>query len=99
MFGFKKKEKFPNIDWYCDSCNDYLNSQSGFYDGCGNWTCTNCGHINPIAEDEINWEDDFGNDESYHLNDYDDILSEPGCAACGNPAYPNCKPSCSMFDD
>jgi len=21
------------------------------------------------------------------------------CVACGNPAYPNCKLSCSMFDD
>lgn len=50
MFGFIKKEEFPNIDWYCDNCNDYLNSQSGFYDGCGNWTCTNCGHINPLLK-------------------------------------------------
>lgn len=93
MFSFKKKEKFPNIDWYCDNCNDNLNSQSGFYDGCDNWTCTNCGHINPIAEDEIIWDDDTGND------DFDDILSNPGCAACGNPAYPQCKISCPMFDD
>jgi predicted amidophosphoribosyltransferase len=23
----------------------------------------------------------------------------PGCAACGNPAYPKCKSSCPMFDD
>lgn len=22
-----------------------------------------------------------------------------GCVACGNPAYPNCKLSCSIFDD
>lgn len=28
----------------------------------------------------------------------DDDLPE-GCAACGNPAYPNCQSSCSMFDD
>ena len=21
------------------------------------------------------------------------------CVACGNPAYPRCKSSCSMFDD
>lgn len=93
MFSFKKKEKFQNIDWYCDNCKDYLNSQSGFYDDCGNWTCTNCGHINPIAEDEIIWDDDTGNE------DFDDILSNPGCAACGNPAYPDCKTSCPMFDE
>ena len=29
----------------------------------------------------------------------DDDDGEPGCAACGNPAYPNCKSSCPMFDD
>lgn len=28
----------------------------------------------------------------------DDDMSE-GCAACGNPAFPNCMNSCSMFDD
>ena len=22
-----------------------------------------------------------------------------GCRACGNPAYPNCKSSCPLFDD
>ena len=22
-----------------------------------------------------------------------------GCSACGNPAYPDCKSSCSLFDD
>lgn len=22
-----------------------------------------------------------------------------GCAACGNPAFPNCTTSCPMFDD
>ena len=28
----------------------------------------------------------------------DDDVPE-GCAACGNPAYPNCTSSCPMFDD
>ena len=23
-------ERFPEIDWYCDRCNAYLNDQSGF---------------------------------------------------------------------
>lgn len=22
-----------------------------------------------------------------------------GCSACGNPAYPDCKSGCNMFDD
>lgn len=25
--------------------------------------------------------------------------SDVGCTACGNSAYPDCKSSCSMFDD
>ena len=24
---------------------------------------------------------------------------EAGCRACGNPAYPECKTSCPLFDD
>ena len=23
-------ERFPDIDWYCDHCNAYLNDQAGF---------------------------------------------------------------------
>lgn len=23
----------------------------------------------------------------------------PACAACGNPAYPDCKTSCALYDD
>lgn len=32
---------------------------------------------------------------------YDDDFDEPGlgCEACGNPAYPDCKTSCPLFDD
>ena len=29
MPGRKNIRKFPCVDWYCDSCNDYLNNQSG----------------------------------------------------------------------
>ncbi len=25
-------ERFPDIDWYCDNCDAYLNSQPGFDD-------------------------------------------------------------------
>ncbi|PKO00656.1 MAG: hypothetical protein CVU43_14015 [Chloroflexi bacterium HGW-Chloroflexi-5] len=99
MFGSKKENKFPDVDWYCDNCRDYLNSQSGFHDDCVDWTCTKCGQINPIDENEIIWEDDFGNDEPFNFNDFDDIHSYPGCTACGNPAFPKCKTSCPMFDN
>ena len=100
MCGSKKRnDLFPDIDWYCDNCHDHLNSQPGFHDDCGDWTCTKCGQFTPINEFEIIWDDDLSNDESYDMEDYDDILSNPGCAACGNPAYPKCKTSCPMFDD
>lgn len=29
----------------------------------------------------------------------DEYDGDEGCAACGNPAYPDCKDSCPMFDD
>lgn len=32
----------------------------------------------------------------------DELMSDDmpeGCAACGNPAFPNCTYSCPMFDD
>lgn len=33
-------------------------------------------------------------------NNFGDAIYVPvGCRACGNPAYPNCKSSCPMFDD
>ena len=35
-------------------------------------------------------------DEEY-FDDYED--NDVGCTACGNPAYPNCKTSCPLFDD
>lgn len=46
-------EKFPNIDWYCDDCDAYLNDQPGFDDHCGVWICTECGCENEISEDQI----------------------------------------------
>ena len=36
-------------------------------------------------------------DEEYD-EDNDDSEDE-GCVACGNPAYPDCKSSCQLFDD
>ena len=31
-------------------------------------------------------------------SNYEDDMEE-GCSACGNPAYPDCKSGCPMFDD
>ncbi len=38
-----------------------------------------------------------GMDAEFFEEDDDD--DEPGCSACGNPAYPECKASCPLFDD
>ena len=46
-------ERFPNIDWYCDRCNAYLNDQPGFDDHKYTWKCTECGHKNSISSDDI----------------------------------------------
>lgn len=46
------------------------------------------------------WTDRSGHEHTYILisSDEDDDIEE-GCRACGNPAYPDCKSSCSLFDD
>lgn len=31
--------------------------------------------------------------------DPEDEGENPGCVACGNPAYPDCMDSCPMYDD
>lgn len=33
-------ERFPDVDWYCDRCNAYLNIQPGFDDHHYIWKCT-----------------------------------------------------------
>lgn len=45
--------RFPDIDWYCDRCNAYLNDQPGFDDHKYTWKCTECGHKNSISSDDI----------------------------------------------
>ena len=45
--------------------------------------CPKCGCWEEITDEEV---EDFDGDD------------EP-CSACGNPAYPKCKISCSFFDD
>lgn len=61
-------------------------------------TCPDCGHRLSRSKDIWgNWD---GSYICYHCaNNSDEDDYEEGCAACGNPAYPNCKASCPMFDD
>ncbi len=54
--------RFPDIDWYCDRSNAYLNSQNGFDDHKYTWKCEECGHKSSISRDDIyNSEEDFRN--------------------------------------
>ena len=46
-------ERFPNIDWWCDHCGAYLNSQKGFDDHHYIWKCTKCGFKNSISSANI----------------------------------------------
>ncbi|MFD1484796.1 hypothetical protein ACFQ5J_06090 [Lacticaseibacillus baoqingensis] len=48
-----KKEKFPDIDWWCDNCRAYLNDQPGFMDSKGSWKCAECGYTSSITEADI----------------------------------------------
>ncbi len=55
------------------------------------WKCAVQQYNDTIKDElEAEREEDYGDDD-------DDI--EGGCRACGNPDYPRCKTSCSMFDD
>ncbi|MFW3654634.1 Sec23/Sec24 zinc finger-containing protein [Vagococcus fluvialis] len=50
-------ERFPNIDWYCDNCNSYLNEQDNFDDHKYTWKCTNCDFKSSISRDNIREEE------------------------------------------
>ena len=46
-------ERFPEVDWYCDGCGEYLNDQYGFDDHKYVWKCTECGFKSSISQDNI----------------------------------------------
>ena len=41
--------RFPGIDWYCDNCGAFLNSQDDFNDHKYIWKCGKCGYKNSIS--------------------------------------------------
>lgn len=51
-------DRFPDVEWYCDECDAYLNEQVGFSDQGGSWMCADCGHQNGISADAILSDDD-----------------------------------------
>lgn len=50
-------ERFPDIDWWCDKCGAYLNSQVGFDDHKYIWKCTECGFKSSISGDNIRYDE------------------------------------------
>jgi hypothetical protein len=40
-------------DWRCDSCGAYMNDQPGFTTVSDEWTCTVCGTVNDVSENNI----------------------------------------------
>ena len=50
------------------------------------------------ADCAIELADSEDNEDSDEYDSSDDSEDE-GCIACGNPAYPECKSSCRLFDD
>lgn len=48
-----EEPRFPDVDWYCDNCNAYLNDQDDFDDHLSTWECEECGYENTISSDSI----------------------------------------------
>ena len=86
-----------DCDWYCDDCGAYMNNQPCFTTVSGEWTCTECGTINDVSENNILYDEDDDDDNSNSAMDEINDIPE-GCRACGGP-YPNCTDSCPLFDD
>ena len=80
---YNKQETADRILDYC-----MIYSESDFGDLC--FDCAVEKFINDTGEDPAH----------FHEDDYDEEdVSDVGCIACGNPAYPKCKTSCPLFDD
>jgi predicted RNA-binding Zn-ribbon protein involved in translation (DUF1610 family) len=41
------------ITWYCDNCRTIMNGQPGFSTESGEWTCTECGFVNDVTENNV----------------------------------------------
>ena len=54
----KMKLKPNSIYWYCDSCETLMNDQRGFKTITGIWKCKECGYLNDVTENNVQWNDD-----------------------------------------
>ncbi len=46
------EDEFLNgyVFWFCDHCDEFLNTQEGFDSNEGIWKCTECGHANDVTD-------------------------------------------------
>lgn len=95
LFSGKSSDDL-GCDWYCDGCDALMNSQPGFTTSSEIWTCTECGYVNDVTEDNIRYDDDEKENTYSAIDEINDIPE--GCRACGGQ-YPNCTYSCPLFDD
>ena len=73
----------------CPECGAKLDSTETF------WDCPECGYFK-VNSKYARLE---AANERFLKKFFDNDDMPEGCAACGNPAYPNCQSSCSLFDD
>lgn len=62
-----REPRFPGIDWSCDHCGAFLNTQKNFDDHKYLWKCTACGYKNSISWDSIVYGDSMPTKIILHL--------------------------------
>lgn len=72
----------------CPDCGAKLNNYDTF------WDCPECGYFKMKAK----YEKLEAQNERFLKRLFGNDIPE-GCAACGNPAYPDCQEGCPLFDD
>ena len=77
-------------EYYCPNCNADLDDQIGFDPSNGTWTCTECGHINGITDDDILENEHTCPNCGANLKkkyDYSKYSNEYTCTECGADLY------------
>ena len=59
--------------WYCDGCGCEMNSQEGFTTVTATWTCTECGYLNDVSNENV-----YSSEEKYQ-----EEMGIPRCPSCG----------------
>lgn len=60
------------VFWFCDQCNESLNTQAGFDRSANCWVCANCGFENTLTEEDL-----LG-----ICQDCDALLEDPDATLC-----------------